>query len=337
MTPPRAQLATTVTLLRLRGRILVSLVGTFWLAATGAAGLLAGGAAADQPSSSSASAPVANPHISRDLCQLCHVGTTKPTAAPEGNVDRVCLGCHDGEQAKSEPHPIGVAATGRGTSIPANWPTSDGKLTCLTCHDVRPWCRGESGTAFRSQNLLRAATPTDSRGKGIAASQSFCASCHDPGLYVRSNPHRMRTEAGEVLPGVCHVCHEVRFDIEGALIQGHRAGNPRLRADEKTLCGSCHASHGDYFEPGHIGATASPAVLAALARPAGTGWETLATLLPLTKEGVVTCSTCHNPHEQGLFTAETELACGALHMSGSSRGSILRLPRGELCIACHAP
>jgi hypothetical protein len=282
-----------------------------------------------------------NPHISRDLCHQCHVGSTDPpVAAPAGNLDASCLACHDGRRAKSEPHPIGVAATGRGTRVPSDWPTDAGKLTCLTCHDVLPWCRGETAAAAARPNLLRPVPPAvdahRSPRPGESASLAFCATCHDAGAFARFNPHRTHDAKGDLVLTGCGVCHEASFDAAAALPAGQRTGRSQLRAAETTLCGSCHSTHEDYFVPGHIGAKASANVLAALGRPNGAGDRTLMNLLPLQDGAVVTCSTCHNPHERGVFPSQADLAQGALPAASAPQGSILRLSRGELCIACHA-
>jgi cytochrome c peroxidase len=57
----------------------------------------------------------------------------------------------------------------------------------------------------------------------------------------------------------------------------------------------------------------------------------LGVILPLDKEGKVTCPTCHNPHEKGVLPDEEASAQGA------SEKYRLRLAAQNLqiCIACH--
>ena len=57
----------------------------------------------------------------------------------------------------------------------------------------------------------------------------------------------------------------------------------------------------------------------------------LGVILPLDKEGKVTCPTCHNPHEKGVLPSEESSAQGA------SEKYRLRLAAQNLqiCIACH--
>ena len=51
-------------------------------------------------------------------------------------------------------------------------------------------------------------------------------------------------------------------------------------------------------------------------------------ILPLAKDGKMTCITCHNPHEKGVIAADKPSAKGA---DSKYRE---RLP-GILCIECH--
>lgn len=275
-----------------------------------------------------------NPHGTNDGCDHCHAAKDGAYARPPlETVDATCLGCHDGRRATSEAHPIARPAAGPNLRLPAGWPALDGKLTCLTCHDVLPGCRQEKPLPG-ARRFLRDIGAARSSEAGLSA---FCAACHVPEAHARPNPHRMTAAGERPRAEACAQCHDRSLDVEGGLASMERSGRARLRADEATLCGACHTSHADYFPSGHIGAKATEGVRSALARPvrAGEASRTLADWLPLSAEGTVVCSTCHNPHERGVFPEGSVLARGALETSVDRAGSILRLSRGDFCIACH--
>ena len=51
-------------------------------------------------------------------------------------------------------------------------------------------------------------------------------------------------------------------------------------------------------------------------------------MLPLAIDGMVTCSTCHNPHQAGVLTVRAAIA-------GSGAPGRLRIPKNQMCSACH--
>jgi hypothetical protein len=229
--------------------------------------------------------------------------------------DEVCLKCHDGRQAKAELHPIGQTFENEQVEAPEGWPLLDGRLACVTCHNVRRACdhvgrRPDGNTSFvrgwQSNNIL-----------------AFCARCHVRSeSHTRHNPHRMLTPTGEVEERACLLCHRSLPDSAGKM---NRTGRPDLRTHEFSLCLNCHSRHVDYFEPGHIGASVSSEMQA-----------TLKGRLHLSEYGSILCSTCHNPHQAGLFSEHSELARGAMIHDGKVRPLRFRGLDKELCLACHA-
>jgi cytochrome c peroxidase len=57
------------------------------------------------------------------------------------------------------------------------------------------------------------------------------------------------------------------------------------------------------------------------------------TRLPLGRDSTIVCSTCHNPHQQGLFHSESVLSLGAIPAGG---GDPVALRGGkQICGECH--
>jgi hypothetical protein len=231
-------------------------------------------------------------------------GTDALPIGPE-EVDHICLKCHDGRAARAERHPVGRSVQHAGIELPEGWPAPRGRLACLTCHDV-------SLTAGHLP-AARIIAPTNFlRGRNDPDPLAFCAQCHVANAQqARYNPHRMITADGNNQTPACLFCHTRSFK---AVELQRRSGAAALKANEITMCIGCHPQHIDFFEPGHIGTRVTPAVRenmtdAALKAGPDSGARTR---LPLASERIIVCSTCHNPHEAGVFAPQSTLSLGAM-------------------------
>ncbi len=294
------------------------------------AGMRQAPTASRQPAQKEPPSRTPSPHGSPDGCSACHAPQAgPPRAIPRDAVDLLCLTCHDGIRATREPHPIGRPAEGAQlTRPPADWTLIQDRLSCLTCHDVLAQCVTSSPPRGGRSQLLREPP----------AGKSFCGTCHVAASAPRHNPHRMTGADGTVDATACRFCHAEPM-TSGA--EAARTSEARLSSKEITLCGACHARHVDFFEPGHIGALAPPDMLERLrhraADPNITAGSALSAALPLDREGRVTCSTCHNPHERGVFPDDHALSAGALSFPKPAQAEPrLRAHPLELCGACHA-
>ena len=54
--------------------------------------------------------------------------------------------------------------------------------------------------------------------------------------------------------------------------------------------------------------------------------ERLLVILPLVPRGRITCSTCHNPHQQGVIQHEA---------AAKGAGATMKLRLPSICFACH--
>jgi len=280
----------------------------------------------------------ANPHWRPDGCPSCHqISQGKAVAISPRQADLICLDCHDGKRARAESHPIGCALEGDRFVRPKDWPLVDGRLGCLTCHDVRRIC---------NRSVRRSlANPAFLRGRKVNDPRTFCANCHRRTLYKKFNPHLMLTADKLAREDLCRFCHTKMLDRTAM----QRVGTPALRTNPLSLCASCHARHVDYFQPGHIGAKVPKDMVAYMAARESTGptsrpsRDLLARLrssgakprfLVLDGDGRIVCTTCHNPHERGLFRPGSELAHRAMSMVSPDRvSSPVRSQR--LCLSCH--
>ncbi|MEP0842656.1 MAG: hypothetical protein HRF43_08080, partial [Phycisphaerae bacterium] len=253
------------------------------------------------------------------------------------DVEAVCMKCHDGLRASAEAHPVGRPATSA-TPVPKGWPAPDGQVTCITCHRVHAGGRRWQPRPERNPAFLR-----EYDGDLL----SFCGRCHaghgpTAGHLGRYNPHlAMLSPEGRPVQESCAFCHSRPMPSGPAAV---RTGRADLHTDGVTLCLGCHSSHPDWFSPGHVGAKVTPTVRAAMtafearqaaSRPATTRPTAEATL-PLGGRNADTlvCATCHNPHQVGVFPADSALGRGAMRAGQAT--DALRGQGKELCGVCHA-
>lgn len=286
--------------------------------------------------------PAPNPHWNREDCFVCHEraadGSAKPI--PPAQVDALCWSCHDGRRAHKEVHPVGRTFATQGVVQPPGWPAPGGVLSCMTCHNFGPGhARGGPRPTVNAW-MLR-----DYTGGSLT---EWCAKCHVTSpAHKPFNPHEMITETGEVNLRNCVLCHRVSegFDRQA------RLGKPDLVTEEISLCARCHTRHVDWFTPGHMGRTVPPSMRAYMLAREDAGMQGRLTpeqiepyagspreprRLPLGLDDRVVCSTCHNPHQAGLFPPETDLGMGAMKVRGSEHEplNMRGLGRG-ICRGCH--
>lgn len=285
-----------------------------WAAMVAAQTLSTTRPASDTPTSQPAS-PTPNPHWASDGCRHCHdIRNARIQPLAPDKAESVCLNCHDGRRAKAEQHPVGLAFESEQVKKPEGWPLLDGRLSCVTCHNVRRACDQPTRLPDGNTGFIRDWQSSDPL--------AFCARCHVRSeSHTRHNPHRMLTPSGELVKRACLLCH---LSTPEATDRMARTGQPELRTNEFSLCLNCHSRHVDYFEPGHIGAKVPQEIR-----------ETLRGRLPLSDDDLILCSTCHNPHQAGLFPEGSELARGAMTYDGKVRSLGFRGLDKELCLACH--
>ncbi|GAB6061300.1 cytochrome c3 family protein [Deferrisoma palaeochoriense] len=170
-------------------------------------------------------------------CARCHAGAATSTRASDSNLPgmKVCLGCHDGDEAPSDCATCHqrLRKDVRPASHSAAWPKAHaeaGRLDGESC----TWCHGENACSdCHATARPKSHTPAwKNSGHGIAADldRKACAACHRadecsrchrtrPASHFGAN-FRIPLDAGQGHAGLvarrggarsCRACHEASF------------------------------------------------------------------------------------------------------------------------------
>ncbi|MEW6380653.1 MAG: cytochrome c3 family protein [bacterium] len=226
-----------------------------------------------------------NPHKSGIFCFQCHEKEPRPGdkelhLKSGGNSVQVCRSCHDNKRAKADNHPVGIIPSKeRGVKVPEKFPLKEGKLACITCHQMP--CQGKTESLF----FLR--------GGPYQRRIDTCLVCHVREQYEKINPHDQVTEAGEIREDRCLFCHDINKENAAGLAF-------KFKAPFKFYCLGCHPISVEKhpFGAHHTG------------RQLHTIWEDLKPserielsqqerfkMFPISISGQIMCTTCHNPHD----------------------------------------
>ena len=275
---------------------------------------------------------IPNPHWRTEGCVSCHAG--KASRANKnlrtGNINNLCNSCHKTNESHSIIHPVGVLPSKKMLSrMPEDFreviKRSNGKINCLTCHDVVQAC----GTDRENSHLVN---PRFFRGEDYREDRTrLCFNCHDDGQYKRLNPHKQVRKDGTINKGLCYICHEDVPDVRQVTGMDQLDFNieddySSVEDNYSSMCNGCHP-----WKP-HPGGSFSfqMKVVDHLVMPSDKVMRQLKQspiYLPL-EPGTqrVFCGTCHNAHEKGVIkrTAANQ---------GASSKHFLR--DQNLCINCH--
>lgn len=252
-----------------------------------------------------------NIHYTGKHCNECHEKTPVPGGATYlkfgGDYGKLCR-CHFMDQADYI-HPNDITPSDeKKKQVPKEFPLENGKVTCLTCHDIYLQCRKQP---FEKNSL---------RGYPYPSRTDFCYKCHIKGNYQQTDPHLQLNEKGEIIIGACLICHKDKPDEKHATFK-----DVTFVGDIEQMCRRCHRIAGN-----HSGNTDHMKKV-----PSAKGLKRIKAMekkfnvrLPLNENGKMTCITCHNPHQKGVIPTESPGARGA----GSKYRH--RLPE-NICKECH--
>ncbi|MBI5206783.1 MAG: hypothetical protein HY934_03235 [Candidatus Firestonebacteria bacterium] len=172
-----------------------------------------------------------NPHFSKTHCTSCHLTTPTDSDSKEdlkknfkykGNFIALCNSCHG---ASANIHPVDIIPPST-MKVPADLPLNDeGKVTCITCHDVGFNNRG-------IKYLIRG-------GDKFSEINELCFRCHNKEDFKKRNPHVKIKEERK-----CMFCHIVP-PIEGE----DTAETVKIKGSIRLLCIRCHS---DRPHPGNF-------------------------------------------------------------------------------------
>lgn len=249
-------------------------------------------------------------HYTGKYCTDCH----EPIPQKGGNkflkfggdFNKLCK-CHV-QEPDNYIHPVGIEPSHeKKAKIPAELPLQEGKLTCLTCHDIYWQCQ------------KRRVDKNSLRGAPFPRRSDFCYKCHDETSYMMLDPHVQLNAWGKIIVEKCLYCHTEKPDENRA-----RYKDVQFIGDLEVICQRCHVIRGNHA--GNVNHMVKPSTKA-LTRMQAMEKE-FDIILPLDENGQLTCITCHNPHDKGVIRTESPAAKGA----GSKYRH--RLP-DRLCVECH--
>ena len=249
---------------------------------------------------------IINPHWTGKHCAECHEAGKPPELRAGGDVNALCNRCHGpGSEAGSEVHLVNIAVPDSiKNRIPQGWPLYKGKISCLTCHDVKAQMYVDIVQQKFNKNFLRLLQTPD---------RPFCFTCHDKDKFHKLNPHKQASADRDV----CLNCHQIAPDPS----QAQSGADAPLKADSDTICAGCHAQQ----------LKSHPARSDHLVQPSDRVKESLrisGALLEISGDSIH-CVTCHNPHDKGVVKRKKA-------EPGAGEPFLLRLNGGyELCSACH--
>ena len=277
---------------------------------------------------------IPNPHWRTEGCVSCHAGkasvSNKNLRTSDTNL--LCNNCHKTGESHSIIHVVGMSPDKEmRRRMPAEFlkaiKRSDGKMNCLTCHDVVQAC----GTDRENSHLVN---PRFFRGEDYREDRTrLCFNCHDKGQYERLNPHKQLTKDGSINEKSCYICHESLPDVDRVTNIGQVNFNVEdsyssVEDDYSLMCNGCHPwkphpgggfrSFGKQKEIDHL-VVPSDKIMRKLKQSR--------IYLPLEPGSQrVFCGTCHNAHEKGVIKR-------AVAAQGAGSKHFLR--DQNLCINCH--
>jgi hypothetical protein len=255
-------------------------------------------------------------HYSTRYCLECHEKIPRKGRDKflrfGGDFTRLCR-CH-GYSKGTYIHPVDIEPSEeKKAKIPKGFPLQDGKITCITCHDIYMQCqviRIDKGLRRRLMFL---------RGAPFKRRTDLCFRCHDEKKYKMLDPHNQINENGEVIAEKCLYCHTEKPDEKTATFK-----DVKFYGDLMVLCQRCHGTMERH--PGNAPHLRKPSEkLLERMKALETYYETI---LPLDYYGRLTCATCHNPHEKGVIPA------GRSGSKGAEEKFRLRLSV-DMCKECH--
>jgi hypothetical protein len=257
-------------------------------------------------------------HYTGKYCTECHEKTPQEGGDKflkfNGDFTQLCK-CH-GYTPGTYIHPVDIIPSEEKKNImPKELPLLDGKLSCVSCHDIYMQCQDNPKYKILNSRFLR--------GAPYVSRTTLCFRCHDEKKYTMLDPHNQLSEIGAIIVDKCLYCHVEKPDEKRETFK-----QVKLIGNLEVLCYRCHFKQSK-FHPINANHLLRPSVKTLSIMKESE--KRLDIILPLNYEGEITCPTCHNPHERGVLPA------GRPNAKGASEKYRLRLSGQDMqiCIACH--
>jgi len=273
---------------------------------------------------------IPNPHWNKERCISCHRDKNNASVnnLRDKKIDKSCAYCHSDEIDHRYIHPTDINPSSEkmvdmSADMKKNIMRNNGRISCITCHDLSIQCMGESRQLHENKLFFR-------QGPYINRYE-LCSKCHKKENYQRNNPHEQIAGSGEIVTEKCIVCHSGSVDkLKKA--QSVKAVGFHVKKNRETICWGCHqwkphpGGQFDFFKsekgPDHL---VRPSVKVLNNIKSSLIDENI--LLPLDPTtGKIYCATCHNPHAKGVVKNEA---------ADKGAGSKSRLRAKDLCVKCH--
>jgi hypothetical protein len=265
-----------------------------------------------------------NVHFDERYCTECHHQKPKTGGALHLKFDSYMVTCRcHGYTADTYTHPVErKLSPEKKATIPAGLPLTDDKITCNTCHNMALQCTPQDSLRNHNKAFLRT---------NPALGRTFlCFQCHEEKQFRMFDPHKQLNESGTINEESCLYCHVTKPDELKATLESRKDGEDTIHlvGDLEIICLRCHNEKaGNHPLNKNHRVKPSEKVFKRI------NWseKNLWILLPLNDEGIITCITCHNPHERGVIPTEKASSAGA-----SEKGRLRKSwGGGSICVACH--
>ena len=303
------------------------------------------------------------------LCGQCHVphngGGLRMWARTQGlsgedQVAALCEDCHkkgglaDKKLTGEYSHPLQVDVRAK-LKVDSSLPLFDadgrkvernGKLSCASCHNPHQWSPGDPRSKSGAAKNVEGHADDSFLRRTASPNGELCLDCHKDKRFVIGTDHDLAVSGptdvnskGKTVfeSGVCGQCHAVH-NAESALRLWARAPGTGIDPME-SLCRSCHGEGKVAAAKNPLKATHPPDVKvmtsAGRAHPRkSTGYTPVFDDQGnVSRSGVISCPTCHNPHK---WSALSDATGPGKNLEGDVRNSFLRNKSDlSLCSNCH--
>jgi hypothetical protein len=284
-----------------------------------------------------------NPHWTGKHCTECHEKKPKPgkpvTYKFGGDFIKLCNSCHDTALFRAGEHIVGVEAKENKylKKPPADFPLNEGKLTCITCHDVRlqeqPNLSAKESNPMFLRGFPYKARLTFEWNKSEKVDERYsqnryvlCFKCHREGPLLQWSPHQNQIKKnGDINEELCLFCH---FEVPDR--NAVDKSEWKIRRKLQDQCINCHMGKTRLhpIRVTHYGNTLPDKINGQI----NFSKRRIGLIIPLgiDDQGIsrLTCPSCHNPHQRGVSKNE-------ITKKGADAKSRLRLEGFAMCLACH--